>query len=313
MYDKQAEREKNRQRRRLMKQKIQEIYQQLEAGSGDKETLWAELITLLDDYARPAVFAKLSQTPFNRNEDLEDVFGAAHEAISMEKVFVNYASMKASDPDAMFADYCRAIYKFKALDYIEERSKLPIVPDPDDILETAIEHNPNMIPGAADSFGEPTALEWVIKYYVDEVTSCDEDRFQIMKLCYSRILPVILEMTNCESSDKWAWKQMDGKDMQLLSELFEDMFNAAMDHIRTAWSDTHWQMLEEPFITKDGRTVPVRDVILTQEFTKDNTKNWVPRLHDRIMARILPKICSLDDEVMAQMVSNYMLRRKNKK
>jgi hypothetical protein len=120
-------------------------------------------------------------------------------------------------------------------------------------------------------------------------------------------------MTNCESSDKWAWKQMDGKDMQMLSELFVDMFNATMDHIRTEWSDIHWQMLEEPFITRDGRTLPVREVVLTKEYTKENTKNWVPRLHDRIMVRILPKICSLDDEVMAQMVSNYMMRRKNKK
>ena len=313
MYDKQAEREKNRQRRRLMKQKIQEIYQQLEADNGDREILWAELITLLDDYAKPAVLAKLSNTPYCGNEDIEDVFGTAHEAISMDKVFVNYAAMKASDPEVMFADYCRAIYKFKALDYIEERSKVPTVSDPDDYLEVAVEHNPNMIPGAAENSGEPAAREWVIKYYVDEVTSCDEDRFQIMKLCYSRILPVILEMTNCESSDKWAWKQMDGKDMQLLSELFVDMFNATMDRIRTEWSDIHWQMLEEPFITRDGRTLPVREVVLTKEYTKENTKNWVPRLHDRIMVRILPKICSLDDEVMAQMVSNYMMRRKNKK
>ena len=127
MYDKQAEREKNRQRRRLMKQKIQEVYQQLEAADRADEALWAELITLLDDYAKPAVLAQLSKTPFNKSEDLEDVFGIAHEALSMKKVFTNYATMKASDPEAMFADYCRAIYKFKALDYIEERSKVSTV------------------------------------------------------------------------------------------------------------------------------------------------------------------------------------------
>lgn len=313
MYDKQAEREKNRQRRRLMKQKIQEVYQQLEAADRADEALWAELITLLDDYAKPAVLAQLSKTPFNKSEDLEDVFGIAHEALSMKKVFTNYAAMKASDPEAMFADYCRAIYKFKALDYIEERSKVSTVSDPDDYLETAVESNPDRIPGSDEHLGETTGIEWVIRFYVDEVTSCDEDRFQIIKLCYSRILPVILDMTNCESSDKWAWKQMDGKDMQLLSRVFEDMFNATMDHIRVSWSDLHWQMLEEPFITRDGRSVPVREVILTEEFTKEATKNWVPRLHDRIMARILPKLCSLDDEAMDQMVTSYMLRRKNKK
>ena len=313
MYDKQAEREKNRQRRRLMKQKIQEVYQQLLDAGREDEALWAELVTLLDDYAKPAVLAQLSKTPFNKSEDLEDVFGIAHEALSMDKVFTNYAAMKTSDPEAMFADYCRAIYKFKALDYIEERSKIPTVSDPDDYLDIAVESNPDRIPGSDEHLGELTGIEWVIKYYVDEVTACDEDRFQIMKLCYSRILPVILDMTGCESSDKWAWKQMDGKNMQLLSRLFEDTFNATMDHVRASWSDIHWQMLEAPFITRDGRSIPVREVILTEEFTKENTKNWVPRLHDRIMTRIISKFSDLNDEVMAQMVTNYMMRKKNKK
>lgn len=103
----------------------------------------------------------------------------------------------------MFSDYARGMYQKKAFDHIKKRKRNSEVdPVPEDIyIENGYN---NQIPSAG---------EVLIDYYAKAVMNSDANPFHIIFLCYSKMLPVVLGETRCNSADGWAWEHMQGKTM----------------------------------------------------------------------------------------------------
>ena len=300
MEVKAAEQEKRRQLRRLEKKRIQDIYDEMAGDYHGTQVLWSQLVEAMDAYARPAVIARLQRTQFHKDEDVETVCSMAHEALYREKTFTGYRRRVMKDPDTMFADYCRKIYVHKTIDYMAER--LRIAGSTVDIDDE--EHGPVL--GTVTPFYEGlSAGELFLKYYVDEVTGGKDNRFHAVMLCYSKILPVILDLTGCGASDKWAWQVMQKTSMNDLSLNFIDIFNATMLHLRAAWGEYHNKAMQKEYKSRSGKRIPMSQVILTDEFTKDNTKNWVSRLNTSVMDRCVKRIMAENDEDLMLLVAMH--------
>ncbi len=295
-----AEQEQRRQKRRLEKKHIQEIYDQMGGDYHGTQVLWTQLVEALDAYVRPAVIARLQRTQFHKDEDVETVCSMAHEALYREKTFTGYRRRLMTDPDTMFADYCRKIYVHKAIDYMAERLRIAgTTVDIDDD-----ERGPVL--GTVTNFYEGLSSgEIFLKYYVDEVTGGRDNRFHAVMLCYSKILPVILDLTGCGASDKWAWQVMQNTDMQDLSLNFIDLFNATMMNLRASWGEFHEKAMKKDYKTRSGRRVPMAQVVLTDEFTKENTKNWVSRLNTSVMDRCVRRIMAENNEDLLMLVAMH--------
>ena len=93
----------------------------------------------------------------------------------------------------------------------------------------------------------PSAGEVLIDYYAKAVMNSDANPFHIIFLCYSKMLPVVLGETRCNSADGWAWEHMQGKTMFRLSDLFVRMFNSAVRLIRVTFGKPYYDKLEKPF------------------------------------------------------------------
>lgn len=109
------------------------------------------------------------------------------------------------------------MYQKKAFDHIKKRKRNSEVdPVPEDIyIENGYN---NQIPSAG---------EVLIDYYAKAVMNSDANPFHIIFLCYSKMLPVVLGETRCNSADGWAGAY-GRKDDVRLSDLFVRMFNSAV-------------------------------------------------------------------------------------
>ena len=296
--------EERRQKRLEAKMRIQALYEEVSKDFQKKSSEWLRMVEELEAYAAPAVWAVLNKSAFNTATSYEAVTETAREAIYGEKVFEGYRRMLVSNPDCMFSDYCRGIYRHKALNYLDKmitRAR----------MEKDIDQLPLGVTDENEMFGglELSEAERFLKYYVDAVMASDANPFHIIMLCYSKILPVILHLTNCDSADKWAWAHMQDKTMGLLSEEFVQVFNSTMRAIRASWGENYKKALEEPYTNRAGNVVPLSEAILTDEFKQSNTKNWVARINARLRKQIVARILNEKDEDMIQLAMRYTQKK----
>lgn len=243
----------------------------------------------MENYSSKAIWAVLNNSPYNTREDYEDVIMRGRESFLQENnnVFFNYKNKEDVRKTVMFSDYARGMYQKKAFDHIKKRKRNSEVdPVPEDIyIENGYN---NQIPSAG---------EVLIDYYAKAVMNSDANPFHIIFLCYSKMLPVVLGETRCNSTDGWAWEHMQGKTMFRLSDLFVRMFNSAVRLIRVTFGKPYCDKLEKPF--KDDKTgqlyEKLGEVILTSLYEQSNTKNWVARLNKKIMVKVVSEIMNAAD------------------
>lgn len=276
------EKEKKRKKRNQMKVEIQRLYE-VNATHFDKSSeQYGQLMIAVEQYATPAIWTILKNSPFSTREDYEAVLMIGRKSFLSEtnNVFFNYS--KENKARGMFADYARGMYKNKATDHIKKRYKdREIDPVLEDVyIERAFD---DMIPSVA---------EVLVEHYTKAVMNSDAHPFHIIFLCYSKILPVVLEETRCNSADGWAWEHMQGKTMFRLSDLFVRNFNSAMRKIRIAFGKAYCDKLEASFEDdKTGRLYEkLGEVILTSLYEQSNTKNWVARLNKKIMITVVSEL-----------------------
>lgn len=297
--------EERRRKRMAAKQRIQALYMSVSENFREKGEEWQQMAEELEAYAAPAVWAILKRSPFATRDSFETIAGAAREALYGERVFDGYRRMMVRTPGLMFSDYCRGIYRHKAMDFVEKmKLRTQQEMNIDDAPPVIVSGEENMIAAL-----ELSEAENFLKYYVDAVMNSDANPFQIMLLCYSKILPVALHLTNCDSADTWAWEHMQGRTMQELSEEFVQVFNSTMRAIRVEWGAAHWQALAQPYVDDRGRQMLVADVVLTEAFTQSNTKNWVARTNVRIRKHIVERILREKDEDMIRLAMRYTRSR----
>lgn len=292
--------EERRQKRMEAKRRIQALYEVVSINFQEKSSEWLQMIEELEAYAAPAIWAVLNKSAFNTATAYEAITETAREAMYSEKVFAGYKKMLADNPDCMFSDYCRGIYRHKALNYLEKminRSKME--KDIDQLPLAAADEN-EMFVGL-----ELSEAERFLKYYVDAVTTSDANPFHIILLCYSKILPVILHLTNCDSADKWAWAHMQHKNMGALSDEFVRVFNSTMRAIRVKWGEAYCKALTEPYTDRSGHVAPLAEVVLTDEFEQSYTKNWVARTNARLRKQIVARVLREKDEDLMQLAMRY--------
>lgn len=290
--------EERRRKRMEAKRRIQDLYEAVSQNFKGRGEQWLQMAEALEAYSAPAVWAVLNKSPFASMTSFEAITGMAREALYGEKIFESYRRMLEKNPDCMFSDYCRGIYRHKALDYVNEltvRKK----------LEENIDDQP--IAGRDTEFpdSEPDAGERFIKCYVDAAVDSDANPFHIIFWCYSKILPVILMETNCTSADTWAWKRMQDQSMTELSDNFRKIFNSTMRVVRMAWSRQYCERLAEPYTNCHGEEVVLGQAVLTDEFTQSNAKNWVTRMNKRAIKRAVEKILLSRDEELMQLAMRY--------
>lgn len=292
--------EERRQKRLEAKMRIQALYEDVSNNFQEKSSEWLQMVEELEAYAAPAVWAVLNKSPFNTATSYEAITEMAREAMYGEKVFAGYRKMLAGNPDCMFSDYCRGIYRHKALNYMDKMINRARMEKDIDRLPLAMTDENEMFGGL-----ELSEAERFLKYYVDAVTASDANPFHIILLCYSKILPVILHLTNCDSADKWAWSHMQDKTMGVLSDEFVRVFNSTMRAIRVRWGEAHRRALAEPYTNRMGRVMPLSEVVLTDEFEQSYTKNWVARTNARLRKQIVTKILREKDEDLIQLAMRY--------
>lgn len=292
--------EERRRKRIEAKKWIQGLYEEVSLDFREKSQQWLQMAEALEIYAAPAVWAVLNKSPFGTRSSFEAIAGITREALYSEKVFEGYRKMLESNPDCMFSDYCRGIYRHKALDYI---SQLAVRAQ----MEQSIEDTVLPAADGEELFQrfELSEKERFLKYYVDAVTHSDANPFHIILLCYSKILPVILQLTNCDSADTWAWGHMQGKAMQQLSDEFIIVFNSTMRAIRIEWGEAYQQALKGAYTNCRGIEIKLAQAVLTDEFTQSNTKNWVARTNVKIRKQIIKEILRSKDEDMIEMAMRY--------
>lgn len=293
--------EERRQKRHEAKLRIQALYEDVSIGFREKSHQWLKMVEELEAYAAPAVWAVLNNSAFASRTSFEAIAGITREALYSDKVFEGYRKMLESNAECMFSDYCRGIYRHKALDYIRA---LAVRAQMEGTLEPGVE--PGHV-GSEDTFDrfELSEKERFLKYYVDALTASDANPFHIILLCYSKIVPVILQLTNCDSADTWAWTYMQGKPMQRLSDEFIIVFNSTMRVIRASWGEAYLAALEEPYTDCHGNETKLAEAVLTDEFTQSNTKNWVARTNVKIKKQIIKDILRSKDEDLVELTMRY--------
>lgn len=308
---KQAE---NRQQRRREKQRIQELYALATENPNVKDQLWVELSYAVEAYSYFAVRTILQNSPFESKSAYEDINLLAGKVLEKKGVLGSYQKFSMKNPGIMFADYCRGIYRHKALDYVKRKyreqalekklmrgegtgtskrngggAKLPLVPEG----------------GIEDS--APSEWERFIQYYVNTGIHYKANPFHIIYWCYSKVLAIILGKTKCGSADTWAWKQMTGLSMLALSENFKNIFNSMLRVIRVEWGQDYMDKLNAPY--KEGRPEKLGEIVLTNEFTQENAKNWVARLDEKVIKAAVDAILESQDTEVIQIACLYQAKK----
>lgn len=292
--------EERRRKRLEAKKRIQRLYEEVAFDFREKSQQWLQMAEELEAYAAPAVWAVLNKSPFATRSSFEAIAGMTREALYGEKVFAGYRKMLESNPDCMFSDYCRGIYRHKALDYINRLAVRSQMEQSMDEAAMVMADNEEMFRGK-----ELDEKERFLKFYVDAVTDSDANPFHIILLCYSKILPVILQLTNCDSADTWAWIHMQSKAMQQLSDEFIIVFNSTMRVIRARWGEAYQSALAEPYMNCHDEEVTLAQAVLTDEFTQSSTKNWVARTNVKIRKQIIKDILRSKDEELVELAMRY--------
>lgn len=288
--------EENQKKNYEAKLHIQDLYERLQRDGAGRDQAWLQLLEAMKNYAAPAVWEILNKGPFRTKTHFEDIVSAAAEVLYRGKAFTGYQKRLEIDPQCMFSDYCRGIYKHKALDYVNALISRQ---------EVNIEDYPHIQESAAFPEMEEDALERLVKYYVDAVMQSGEDPFRIMFLCYSKILPVILDETRCTSADTWAWKHMQGKTLAELSDTFVKVFNSTMNRVRIELSPEYLAELAKPYRNREGVHITMAEAVLTDEFTKSYTKNWVVRMNARVIKAAVKNIIHSGDEEVMELTMQY--------
>lgn len=313
MVTDEEKREENRRKRREKKQQIQKLYEKISPDFKGNEEQWQELLKALDQYSYPAVEAVLQNTPYEKNAtSINDIISETHAAVYSGKVFIGYRRMLENNPECMFADYCRGIYRHKALDYVIREIKNMNNP-----LYAADKGDGNRKRSGSGGWvlvrpvhdlsdRELSAEERFIQYYVDAGAQSSTNPFHIIFWCYSKILSVILGQTGCNSADTWAWEQMQSRTMNELSDGFVKLFNSTMRAVRIKWGPEYLKRLAEPY--KD-RPETMGEIVLTNEFTQQNAKNWVARMHEKVIKKTGEMIYRSHDVELIQMAEYHFQKK----
>ncbi len=304
--DNTAAAEQRRRERRALKEEIQTLWAEIEKDPERSNPAWEALIPALDRYARPAILSIAKGYAYWNEEDIQDICSTVHVALAGPRVPVLYKARLEITPELYFSDYCRGIYQHKARDHFAEKAQIPL--DEADWKED--EQRPEVAGSLSqpesDAIGDLSDQEMVLQYYVDEVMNCKGNRFHVVMLCYSKILPVILGQTACNSADKWAWEHMQGRTLKELSDIFTDLFNHTAKRVRARWGQKHWEALEGTYVSrKSGKEMRLGDAILTDEFEKSTTKNWVSRLDERVKVHMIRKIMESRDSSMIRLAREH--------
>lgn len=315
----------NGQKRMEAKLRIQALYEAVSQDSGGTDEQWQKLVEELKAYSRPIVQSVLDKSPFRSKMDFEEVMSMVWMDFFGKNISGNYRKSLEKRPDGMFADYFCGACSNKAKDYIGRNKKEILVEDPGlqqpgSGKASVPKRHPGRVQIPDIPLEEADVTERFIQYYLEGGLCSKANPFHIIFWCYSKILPVILFETNCTSADTWAWEQMLDRTMTELSDHFRRIFNNTMRVVRMEWSRQYIEQLDEPYKAthKQGETVQelsngngnegtirLGDVVLTDEFTQKNAKNWVSRMHERAIKKAVTAILRSGDEEVIEMAMCY--------
>ena len=280
----QREMKERRKQRKKKKVQIQELYKQNVKQFDIGSDQYGCLLMAIEEYSAPAIWAILKNSSFSQKEDFEEVIQSGREEFLKKgkRTFDNYAKKSGDSEKWMFADYARQVYRHRAWDYIKKRKKEKDAdPVPGDVyIESAFDNH------------ILSAGEMLIDYYIKAIMNSDGDVFQIIFLCYSKILPVMLGETHCTSADSWAWEHMQDQTMFWLSDNFVKYFNSITRAVKVAFGQAYLRKLEEPYTDKKNnrKYEKLGEVVLTDIFEKGKTKNWGARLNKKILTEVVTEI-----------------------
>ena len=291
---KELERAEKRKKKKEIRDKIQELYEQMEQNQGDKEAQKLELIDLLEEFAKETVWKCLNKSSFANAESFQQVLIEGRIKLLNGKVFNSYKDSLEKDPFNKLAVYVNGAYRNTTKDYIREGNKHRnncvsenAQMEEDSRENVRIEKEDYKVYMNQESDEDMRSMsEELVSRYMKMVMNSDEEPFQIILLCYSKILPVALGETNCLSADGWAWKKMQGQTMFELSDRFVMVFNSAVKMIQVAFGQPYKDNLELPYEAYEKKGF----VVLTDAFEQKNTKNWVTRLNKKIMIALVSAV-----------------------
>ena len=305
-----------RQQRKELRLRIQALYEEMQQNTCDsQDNRWTEFLNLTEEYSRAAIWVYLKGTAFANENSYQEIVQKVRIALWKGTVFKRYKISLEDHPDWMFAEYVKGAYIKKAKAYVIKRYNYgkkfiseneQRTDENGEKLKTDREDYQEYL---KDQYAEEMRelSEVISRRYMQTVMNSDEEPFQIILLCYSKILPVVLRQTNCFSADGWAWKTMQGKTMFKLSDAFVLAFNSAVQIIQVAFGESYMSKLEQPFEDYEKKGYAV----FTDLYEQKNTKNWVARLNKKIMTDLVQTIMadSTTDDAVKKLVGESRIYR----
>lgn len=306
---KELERAKRRERKKEMREQIQTLYGQMMTNQENRNDQWNECIGLIEAYAKTPVWAYLRRTPYADSESFQQIMQNGRIELWENNVLESYKKSLEKNPSGKLADYAKGAYLNIAKDYVmagyNYKKKFVSTSkkeeeDGSENLKVEREDYKAYLNRSYDAEMRELS-EGLVGRYMQMVMNSEEEPFQIIFLCYSKILPVVLRETNCFSADGWAWKAMQDKSMFELSDRFVMVFNSAVQMIQVTFGQPYKDNLELPYeaYAKKGF------VVLTEAFEQKNTKNWVARLNKKIMIDLVSAVMqeANTDEAVRRLVA----------
>lgn len=305
-----------RQQRKELRLRIQALYEEMQQNVCDsQDNRWTELLNLTEEYSKAAIWSYLSRKSSANANNYQEIVQMGRIELWGENVLESYKTSLEDHPGWMFAEYAKGTYMNQAKEYLTEcydyRKKFVSeneqrTDENGEKLKTDREDYQEYL---KDKYAEEMRelSEVISRRYMQMVMNSDEEPFQIILLCYSKILPVVLRQTNCFSADGWAWKTMQGKTMFKLSDAFVLAFNSAVQIIQVAFGESYMSKLEQPFEDYEKKGYAV----FTDLYEQKNTKNWVARLNKKIMTDLVQTIMadSTTDDAVKKLVGESRIYR----
>ena len=302
-----------------LKRECQRLYREVIVEKSLDEDKRNRFFEIIMELAKPAVAGQLANEGGASAEACEEIISQGCALLYIKGVIEE--SLTYDESRGYFADYAIGVMKMGVKEFQRKRRKKNAfeesfeAPAGNQSDEDGLGWDGILVAGGEGVEPEEDILrqekdellQRLMTSFLEYAVGAKTVPFQMLAMCYVKLLAMILQLPFSYNSYLWAEKVMAGRTLRELADGFIDSANGNLPYIHLEWGEPFETAMEGGF-HKNGRNFEcLAEVIFSDEFTKKDLENWSERVFKKLSLEWSARIGR--DEELAEAVIQYVEAR----